>query len=211
MTTRAQAARLRASLIGLVRAGGQTLDSLFAIQPRQALTTSMTPLLMPYIDLAAITTADWYDGLAPESGYRVLDEHDVNEERINYTAEWVFNQPGHELPADRMIGAFQRMIFDASRRVVISNAKNEGVPWYRDALADACSFCRLLTVDPQAYQGKYVDMPSHNHDCRCLAVVSRPGNPYKPPEYVGDWEREVRRERTGDLTATLAEMDRNAV
>lgn len=207
MTTRAQAARLRSQLVTLARNGERTLDSLFDIYTRAQLEDTIAAILMPIIDLAAIVTADWYTSLAPDARYVPSDAQTaVGEGRINYTLVWAFEQTGEVQPVDRMVGAFQRMVFDSSRNIVVSNAKLEGVPWHRDALPDACEFCRLLTVDPHAYRGKYVEMPSHNHDCRCLAVVSRAGNTYEPPAYVDDWRSEVQKNSSGDLTATLAGM-----
>lgn len=208
MTTRAQASRLRSQLLTLVRRGENTLDSLFETYSRAQLEETITHIVLPIVDLAAIITADWYHELDPVLKYTPTDEQTaVKEGRINYTLSWAFEQTGEVTPADRMIGAFQRMVFDSSRNIVVTNAKAEGVPWHRDALPDACGFCRLLTVDPHAYHGKYVEMPSHNHDCRCLAVVSRGDNTYQPPSYVEDWRREVDANRSGDLTTTLAGMD----
>lgn len=212
MTTRAQADRLRGQLITLARRGEQTLGSLFATYTQAQLEDTIAFHLMPIIDMAAIVTADWYRELNPDSKYLPIDTQDaVKEGRVNYTLAWSFGQRGEVDPVDRMVGAFQRMVFDSSRNTVITNAKTEGVEWFRDARADACSFCRLLTVDPNAYNGKYVEMPSHNHDCRCLAVVSRGDNVYQQPPYVEQWRREVEANKAGDLTAVLAGMEDHRV
>lgn len=192
----------------MTRHGERTLANLFETYTQQQLTDTVAHVLMPIIDLAAVHTADWYTKLDPSSRYNPTDVQDaVKDGRINYTLAWAFGQQGDVTPADRMIGAFQRMVFDASRNVVITNAKLEKVPWFRDAREDACSFCRLLTVNPHAYHGKYVEMPSHNHDCRCLAVVSRGENIYRPPAYVERWRREVQAAQAGNLTEKLAGMD----
>lgn len=212
MTTRAQANRLRSQLITLTRRGERTLDSLFETYSRPQLEETISHIVLPIVDLAAIITADWYYDLDTNARYAPTDEQTaVKEGRINYTLSWAFEQSGEITPADRMIGAFQRMVFDSSRNIVVSNAKAEGVPWHRNALPDACEFCRLLTVDPHAYRGKYVEMPSHNHDCRCLAVASRGANTYQHPSYVEGWRREVEANRSGDLTTTLAGMDDSRV
>lgn len=208
MTTRAQADHLRSQLVTISRHGEQTLANLFDLYSQEQLADTIAHVLMPIVDLAAITTADWYASLDPSSRYLPTDAQDaVKDVRINYSLAWSFGQRGDAQPVDRMTGLFQRMVFDSSRNIVITNAKLEQVPWFRDARAEACSFCRLLTVDPHAYHGKYVEMPSHNHDCRCLAVVSRGDNIYSPPPYVEDWRREVAANRTGDLTSMLAGME----
>jgi len=198
-------------LISLVRQGERTLDSTFlAGTPSQIIEHAPT-LLLPYVDLAASIAADWYDNLDLAANFRVSEVSGVDGSRIAYTAKWAFNAAGEEPPLNRMVGAFQRMVFDAARTVVVSNAKAEGLHWFRDAREDACSFCRLLTVNPRAYRGKYVDMPSHNHDCRCLAVVQRGDTPYAEPPWVARWRREVSQSVSGDLTSTLATMDEHGV
>lgn len=208
MTTRAQADHLRAQLITLTRRGERTLGNLFDVYSQAQLTDTIVHHVRPIVDLAAIVTADWYSSLDRSSRFTPTDTQTaVKDVRINYSLAWSFGQHGEIQPVDRMIGLYQRMVFDSSRNIVITNAKTEKVPWHRDARADACSFCRLLTVDPHAYNGKYVEMPSHNHDCRCLAVVSRGDNIYHPPSYVEDWRREVAANRTGDLTSMLAGME----
>lgn len=208
MTTRAQADHLRAQLISLTRRGERTLGNLFDTYRRDQLEDTIVYHLMPIIDLAAIITANWYTELNSSARFVPTDAQTaVKDGRINYTLAWAFGQHGEVQPADRMVGAFQRMVFDSSRNIVVTNAKLEKVPWFRDARPDACSFCRLLTVDPHAYRGKYVDMPSHNHDCRCLAVVSRGDNTYQEPPYVDGWRREAQANKAGDLTVRLAGME----
>lgn len=212
MTTRKQADALRSQLYTLVGRGARTLDNVYTLYPQEQVVESIQHLVMPIVDLAAVLSADWYTKLAPDENFTVSDTHGVGVGRVNYTAVWSYKQSGIATPADRMIGAFQRMVFDASRNVVVANAKAEGVPWHRDArAATECSFCKLLTVNPHAYNGKYVEMPSHNHDCRCIAVASRPGNQYVEPDYVQRWREVVNAEKTGDLTSTLAGMDEHAV
>lgn len=212
MTTRAQADHLRGQLITLTRRGERTLSSLFNTYSEAQLKDTMVHHVMPILDLAATVTADWYRELNPGSRYHPIDTQDaVKEGRINYSLAWAYGQTGEVDPVDRMTGLFQRMVFDSSRNVVISNAKLEKVPWFRDANEDACSFCRLLTVNPGAYHGKYVEMPSHNHDCRCLAVVSRGDNVYQEPSFVAEWRREAQANKAGDLTAVLAGMEEDHV
>lgn len=208
MTTRKQADALRSQLVSLTQREAEVLR--YAIDGLDAEDRArlIPELVRPVITQAAVLTAAWYDSLLPTSRFRVSsDQNTVSEGRINYTTAWAWAAKGTEDPIDRMLGAFQRMVFDGSRGVVIDNAKREGAQWHRDAQEKACSFCRLLTVDPNAYNGKYVDMSSHNHDCRCIAVVSRGDNPYIPPPYVQRWKDEVEADKSGNLTETLAAMN----
>ena len=206
MSTRKQVSALRAKLMQQVRQGTELIHGIYDLYDQAAVEEMMPALINPILDTAAILTAEWYHELSPDSPYSPTEFFPVTEGRINYTTAWSFKLSGDARPVEHMSGAFQRMVFDSSRQTVIGNAKAEGVQWERDARAEACPFCRLLVVDPGAYQGKYVDMPSHNHDCECVAVASRDGNPYVPPDYVKTWADEEERKRSASLTATLAAM-----
>lgn len=206
MTTRKQASDLRGTLMSKVREGSDLIESIYQLYDADEVQELMPALITPILDMAAILTTGWYDDLSPESEYRPREFFTVSEGRINYTTAWSYKLAGEARPVEHMLGAFQRMVFDSSRQVVVNNAKAEGVQWHRDAREEACDFCRLLTVEPMAYQGKYVDMPSHNHDCECLAVVSRAGNLYVPPDYVEGWKAQVDANKSRNMTTTLAGM-----
>lgn len=206
MTTRKQASDLRARIISKVREGTDLIHGVFELYSPEAVAAMMPALIMPILDQTSILTAEWYDSLNPQSRFRTKEYFPVSEGRINYTVGWAQGLNGPTRPVEHMSGAFQRMVFDCSRQTVIENAKREGVPFHRDAREEACDFCRLLTVDPDAHRGKYVDMPSHNHDCRCVAVVSRGENLYVPPAYVEKWKTEVEASKSASLTDTLAKM-----
>lgn len=190
-----------------VREGTELIHAVFDLYTPEVVQEMMPALITPILDQTSILAAEWYDTINPESGYRTQEFFPVSEGRINYTTAWAYKLNGETRPVEHMSGAFQRMVFDCSRQTVIGNAKLEGVPFHRDAREEACPFCRYLTVDPNAYRGKYVDMPSHNHDCQCIAVVSRGENVYVPPDYVQQWKTEVRREESDSLTVTLANME----
>lgn len=206
MTTRKQASDLRGRIISKVREGTDLIHGVFELYSPGAVAEIMPALITPILDQTSILTAEWYDSLNPESRYRTREFFPVSEGRINYTVQWAQELNGPTRPVEHMSGAFQRMVFDCSRQTVVGNAKLEGVPFFRDAREEACDFCRLLTVDPNAHHGKYVDMPSHNHDCRCIAVASRGENLYVPPRYVEKWKAEVEANKSGSLTQTLANM-----
>lgn len=210
MTTRKQADDLRGKLMSLVREGTDEIRGVFGLYSPEYVQSILPSLITPTLDRASILTADWYQNLS-DKPFRVREFFPVSEGRINYTSAWAYKLAGEADPVEHMAGAFQRMVFDCGRQTVIGNAKLERVKWERDANEDSCPFCRLLTVDPHAYNGKYVDMPSHNHDCRCIAVASRDGNPYIPPAYVQTWRDEHERKKTGNLTETLAAMEEPAV
>lgn len=205
MTTPAQARALRSRLLELVAEGTSDIRGVYGMHSPEFVAEVMPALITPILDRASILTAEWYQSLS-EKNFRVREYFPVSEGRINYTTAWAAKLAGEADPVDHMAGAFQRMVFDCGRQTVIGNAKQEGVQFHRDPNEDACPFCRLLTVDPTAHRGKYVDMPSHNHDCRCIAVVSREGNPYTPPEFVEAWKAEAEAKKSGDLTSTLAAM-----
>lgn len=142
--------------------------------------------------------------------------------------------PGDEgtgSPLERLIGAGERHINNASRQTITENADEEGVRWARHAEPDACAFCRMMATRGAVYlsaesAGQVTGgernrirgtrkMGEQYHDrCNCIAVPDRPGNPYVPPDYVDAWtdEYEQASATTNGRTAEiLREMRRNDV
>lgn len=168
--------------------------------------------VMPFIDLSADYAAHWYDELAPKSSFKARPDHNVEPVRIDKTIRWALFAPGESRsPEQRLTASAQRMIYDGARHTVIANAESEGVPWFRHAPPDACRLCRVLTVNPDAYEAPHTKMPTHDDDCQCLAVPARPGQKYSHPGYVREWAAEYRAANTGDLRSTIRRMSRNSV
>lgn len=167
--------------------------------------------VIPFVDLSAEFTAQWYEDLDPGLGFSVVAEHQVEDKRIERTASWALFAPGDAPPLQRLLASAQRMIYDGSRHTVITNADRESALHFRHAPESACTFCRLLTVKPSAYEAPHTRMPSHDDDCECLAVPARPGHKYRHPGYVRPWVDEVRSANTDHFRSTIAGMHRNSV
>lgn len=112
-----------------------------------------------YAAAGALASAQWYDEMAPDLDYRAVPVVDLPAERFTKTIGWSLYAPGQASPLDRMAGAAQRMIFDASRQTVLANLDTEygsapevGTRWARYASATACGFCRMLATRKAVYR-----------------------------------------------------------
>ncbi|MGW6698849.1 VG15 protein [Nocardia sp. NPDC055049] len=142
--------------------------------------------------------------------------------------------PGDEgtgSPLERLIGAGERHINNASRQTITENADEEGVRWARHAEPDACAFCRMLATRGAIYlseadasrvtggadqrvRGNQKLGEAYHDRCNCMAVPDRPGSPYVPPDYVDGWIDEYEQAASstnGTTEAILREMRRNDV
>lgn len=130
---------------------------------RIILEAAFPEIIGQYATAAALATAQWYDELAPgTTDYRAQPVADLPAERFTNTIGWALYAPGQATPLDRIAGAAQRMIFDASRQTVLANLAAEygdddgtaelGTRWARYASATACGFCRLLATRKAVYR-----------------------------------------------------------
>jgi hypothetical protein len=129
---------------------------------------------------------------------------------------------GGASPRDRLAGAAQKWVYDASRDTVVENADAEGVTWARHAQPGACAFCRLLATREDVYHSAKSattvigraggargtrKMGDKYHDfCRCKAVPVRAGTVYVPDAYVADWAQEYEDAAGGPIKKVLAKM-----
>lgn len=134
-------------------------------------------IVLPLADSAAQITAQWYDDLAPDLKFNASPVVDIPTERIDKTIDWalyapttrqpsglLFHEPDEstsnvavweddpDIALGRLAGSAKRMVFDASRDTVVSNAMEEGVRWVRVAQPDACAFCRMLATRQDVYR-----------------------------------------------------------
>lgn len=112
-----------------------------------------------YAAAGALASAQWYDEMAPGLDYRAVPVVDLPAERFTKTIGWALYAPGQATPLDRMAGAAQRIVFDASRQTVLANLDTEygsapevGTRWARYASATACGFCRMLATRKAVYR-----------------------------------------------------------
>jgi hypothetical protein len=170
------------------------------------LRAAIPELIAPFAQGAAEITAQWYNELSPSSDFTATPVVDLPAEKIDGTVRWAAYAPGDTSPQDRLAGASQRWVYDASRDTVVENANTEGVTWARHAQPDACAFCRLLATKEDYYSSKKSALTvvgrsggargsrklgEKYHDyCRCTAVPVRADTVYTPPAYVAEWAQE---------------------
>lgn len=111
-------------------------------------------LVDPYASMAADLSATWYDASPSTTNYKAKPGPMPDAERLAASAEWALSGRGVEA-LDRMQGALQRAVNDASRDTITFNADREkGSKWVRHASANACEFCKLLATRSDVYSSK---------------------------------------------------------
>lgn len=119
----------------------------------------------PYLQASAMTSAQVYDESAPELEFKATPVPDISAERIAGSVKWALYAPGDAEPVDRLAGAAQRMVFDASRQTMLTNLAAEydvsidevsvpGTRWARHASANACSFCKVMATRGAVYRSE---------------------------------------------------------
>lgn len=129
------------------------------------LLTAFPDVIGPYLQASAMTSAQQYDESAPELDFKATPIPDIPADRINGTLRWALYAPGAAKPVDRLAGAAQRMVYDASRQTMLENLADEydvsidevatpGTRWARHASANACSFCKVLATRGAVYRSE---------------------------------------------------------
>jgi hypothetical protein len=185
------------------------------------LRAAIPELVAPFTQGAAAVTAQWYDELSPSSDFTASPVVDLPAEKIDSTVRWAAYAPGQASPRDRLAGAAQKWVYDASRDTVVENADAEGVTWARHAQPDACTFCRMLATREDVYSSaesatrvggrsrgaRKAGTAYHDH-CRCVAIAVRAGTTYQAPAYMQEWEDQYLKARanagSGNMTAIQA-------
>ena len=120
----------------------------------------------PYLQGAALTSAQVYDEMAPALAYKATPAAAIAADRMAGSVRWALYALGSALPVDRLAGAAQRMVFDASRQTMLTNlaaeydvsldevAASPGTRWARHASANACSFCKVMATRGAVYRSK---------------------------------------------------------
>jgi hypothetical protein len=169
--------------VGLIRTG----------LPWATIVTAYPDTIAPYISASEIISAQWYEDLDPASGFVVdLDDIEpVSRDSLENNMRWAINQNNPEEAIGR---SANRQVRNGGRGVIESNARREGVMWTRQARPDACGFCRIMATRGDVYYSRSTaggySTTSYHDGCHCVAVPSRPGSPYTPPDYVKKWNAE---------------------
>ncbi|WP_425003871.1 hypothetical protein [Mycolicibacterium sp. S3B2] len=173
---------------------------------------SYPPALLARVELVSGATAVWYDGLAPDVDFSATAPDDVvSEERITESIGWAIRTATTaETALAQLAGSTQRVMLDAQRATVASNAAAEGVRYRRHTnYAGACNWCLVMATRGAIYASATSAVRGHDN-CRCIAVPERPGSTYAVPVMVRDAEVryvEARRQlEATSLTTNLNEI-----
>lgn len=132
----------------------------------QILVSAFPEMVGPYLEASALVSAQMYDEFGTGSAFAARPVADIPAERMNGTLSWALNAPGVASPLDRIAGAAQRMVFDASRNTMMHNLADEyqvpleevrqsaGTLWARHASLTACSFCRIMATRGAVYRSE---------------------------------------------------------
>lgn len=176
-----------------------------------------------YGTMAAGAGADWYDEMRATSGVRsrytarpvVPLVREQVEGNVGYAiGPLVQSEPNVAAAMSRLDGALQRLVTNAERETILTNAERDpGRPrWYRYASANACAFCAMLASRGAAYRSEASSgFDAHDH-CGCFPVPVFPGQRVENPhihDFMDDYMtgRDAAR-KAGDLStkSILAEM-----
>jgi hypothetical protein len=167
------------------------------------LKAALPQIVLPHANASATVTAQWYNELDPSSSFAATPVVNLSQGRMDGTLGWALYAPtGYTTPfgeddstvgigpdfvsapilptADetlsRLAGSTKRMVYDASRDTVVTNAQQQGVRWARVAQPNACAFCRMLATKSGSsralYTGRGVQVDPETGD-NYLAVVGR--------------------------------------
>lgn len=181
-------------------------------------------IVLPHAHAAAAVTAQWYGELQPGSKFTAKPVVNLPQGRLDGTLGWALYAPTkllvpedfvprepvelpQSVPSDvtlsRLAGSTKRMVYDASRDTVTTNAQEQGIRWARVAQPDACAFCRMLATKSNSsralYTGRGVKVDPESGDSY-LTVAGR-----SPSLSAGD-----RKKRAAGLATTDELLGRRA-
>lgn len=159
------------------------------VEARSVLMEVMPEVVRDYASAAGSISADFYSDSGTR-GFRAIAAEPPPIAQVQGSVGWatvpLFSGDGDTL--NRLAGLSRRLIFTTSRETTLLNASREnGATWARFASANACPFCRMLATRDDVYSSERTAKASHDH-CKCMAVPVRPGETYKRPPYVNEWQ-----------------------
>ena len=163
------------------------------------LKSELYQMVLAYASSAAVLAADWYNGLNAQSSYSADLDDDLAGPKLFSVAEWVFMGP--QSPESRLRVAANRLVFDAARRTIQTNALTEGVALAREEEPRCCTKCiaRATTIEKHR-EGRSDDVEQEFHpSCEGLFVPVRTGV-YEPPEYARGWHSRLESARRAGNT-----------
>ncbi len=172
MTTSSDAAALQLVLEELAIRAGVDIAQFFRrfgdrAEFANVLLQAFPELVGPYLQASALVSAQVYDELAPGLAFKAQPAPELPEDRLIGSARWALYAPGEGLPQNRLAGATARMVMDVSRQTTLENLaveynvpmteiRDPGTRWARQARPNACGFCRMLATRGAVYRNRGV-------------------------------------------------------
>lgn len=125
------------------------LERLFPAEARAFITDAYPEILDPFLKASGEVTAQWYAeqpvaDTAPGAALFVPEPAPLPPATdLGRSGRWALTQPS---PDAALRGNADRLVRNASRDTVTTNAAREGVRWVREAKPNACGFCRLMSI-----------------------------------------------------------------
>lgn len=185
-------------------------------------------LAEPVLTLATEAGASYYE----MAGGDPVVADITPEEALRKTARWAMAKGNATTGLQLLSGSLEGHVYSGAQDSVQQSAEAEpGATWARRARPNACGFCKMLATREDVYasaesalrvvgRGPYGrargtrKKGDEYHDCcRCLAVAVRPGQVYRPPSYVQQWEEQyqsITREVGTNPDAVVAAWDKLA-
>jgi hypothetical protein len=195
----------------------------------KAMKSDLPTLIDTYAAAAADYSVQWYNDLAPDEPFKATGygagAQIIDESRVFQTIEWAVHTgaKGAALTDEiiqaigtKLTGSTERMVYDASRRVVQWNAEDEKVKYARVARPGACPWCRLMAIRGAVYTSASNAIKGHD-SCHCIALPERKGVKFNKPAYYDAWENEYvqatkdlkAEDKTPNLSNVLAKFEKN--
>lgn len=189
MASRADVARLKAANDDLVALTIRDLEKFWSYvdlsQPvvaRNALLQYVPLLVQRYGEMAATTSADWYEEVRAKSGvtgrFAAIPAKTIAVEAIESEVRYAAGALFTDAPAgtlETLKGATARYVLNAGRDTIVGSTKSDpkAAGWYR-VTSGGCDFCDMLASRGAVYSQRSVDFATHDH-CRCSAAPSWSG------------------------------------
>lgn len=158
-------ARLGHSARGGVRRLLGRMHLLSFRESMRVITDAYPDVVEPYIDAAIDLTVQWYDEQPTTGSVFVPQPIDPpDREVLGRSGRWAMTTDD---PVGNLGEHANRQVFQASRDTVLDNViREDGTRWAREARADACPFCKILTTRGAVYWS----------EASALSVVGRTPN-----------------------------------
>lgn len=170
-------------------------------------------LVDPFVEMSAMLAANWFEESLPASQYVAVTAPPIPVDRLTSSASWALGGNG-DVALDRLTGTLQRAVYDGARDTTMLNVKRTDSKWARYASANACEFCRLMSIRGAVYHTENIAGSKFHDNDRCIAVEDRTGD-YQPPDYISRWEDEYVQARdaagSGDTKQILSAWRQLAV